>query len=85
MKKEFSKGEVLFIIDDLLKRPDMVLDIINNENSDYDTEDLFNLATEELNKIKDKRSVSGSKEKSFTYCKECECIETCMYLKECKK
>jgi hypothetical protein len=41
IQKIFTKDEVVFLLKEILESPDLVTDLIDNENSDYSAEDLL--------------------------------------------
>jgi len=43
-KNSFSKEEVIHIINELLQRPDIIIDACSNEYTDYDAEELLDIA-----------------------------------------
>lgn len=43
-EKYFGRTKVLNIIEELLERPDVLMDAIQNENTDYSAEDLLEIA-----------------------------------------
>mgnify|MGYP001555391468 CR=1 FL=1 len=54
MKTEtFTREEVIKIIDDLLQRPDLLMDAMTNEQTDYDAGDLFDMAIYSINNKKE--------------------------------
>lgn len=63
MRNEFSREEVINIIEDVLQRPDDVFDAIQNENTDLDAEDFLKMAEASLtalNVLKDVKISAGS-------------------------
>ena len=42
--KTFTKEEVISLLDDLLQCPDILMDAVQNENTNYDAEELFNIS-----------------------------------------
>lgn len=50
----YSEANVIQIIDALLQMPDQLTDAINNENTDYDAEKLFNLAEGQIRLVRNK-------------------------------
>lgn len=45
-KQEFTREEVIKLIDNLLQDPDVLLDAVQNENTDWDAESLLVKAEE---------------------------------------
>lgn len=48
MKDQFTKEEVIKMIKELIERPDILMDAIQNEYTDWDAEELFELAVSKL-------------------------------------
>lgn len=48
MNKLFTREEVIAMIDSMLQSPDVLLDAVQNENTDYDGEALFEMELEVL-------------------------------------
>ena len=44
MKQNFTRQEVINVLDELLQRPDILIDAVSNENTDYDAESLLEIA-----------------------------------------
>ena len=47
-KQTFTRDEVVKIIDDLLQRPDLLIDAVTNENTDTDAEYCLEIAEEQF-------------------------------------
>jgi hypothetical protein len=45
-KTMFTKDEVVLILNELLERPQLLIDAVNNEMTDYDAETLLDIACE---------------------------------------
>lgn len=43
-KQNFTREEVINIINELLERPDILIDAVSNEDTDYNAEDLLIIA-----------------------------------------
>lgn len=43
--KTFTREQVIEIIDDLLQRPDLLIDAVSNEDTNYGADELFEIAT----------------------------------------
>lgn len=46
VQETFTRAEVVKIIDELLQRPDILIDAVQNENTDYDSESLLDFVEE---------------------------------------
>lgn len=54
----FTKQEVIFLINELLEMPDILIDAVENENTDYNASDLLNIAvTDNQEKLKNGESI----------------------------
>lgn len=49
MKNQFTRKEVLTILNELLERPDILLDAVQNEYTDNDAESLLSFGEQFLN------------------------------------
>lgn len=47
-KQNFTRDEVIKIIDDLLQRPDMLINAVSVENSEYDAETCLQIAEKQF-------------------------------------
>ena len=45
-KQAFTREEVVTLLDDLLQRPDLLIDAVTNENTNYGAEELLEIAEE---------------------------------------
>jgi len=43
-KQNFTREEVINVINELLERPDILIDAVSNEDTDYNAEDLLIIA-----------------------------------------
>ena len=46
MKNQFTRKEVLEIIEDLLQHPDILIDAVSNEDTDWYNENLLELVSD---------------------------------------
>lgn len=47
-REQFTRAEVISIIDDLLQRPDLLMDAMQNEMTHHDAESLLEISEKEL-------------------------------------
>lgn len=50
MKENYTKQEVIDLVDGILQNPDQLIDAVQNENTDWSAEDLIDLAESFENK-----------------------------------
>lgn len=48
--KKYTREEVINIIDELLQRPDLIIDATNNEHTEWNAESLLYMAESEMAK-----------------------------------
>jgi hypothetical protein len=51
-KQNFTREEVVQVIEELRQMPDILIDSVQNENTDYDSENLLEIGEKSLNNDK---------------------------------